>query len=102
MDLLCRPAADLGAAVQEHLHEPDDAGIVDLDAGIANRALGDGERKALQKRKVHVNVEPLGLIAGEAIGDALELLADRLKVLQALLETEVLEVVGAGLVTQEG
>jgi hypothetical protein len=46
-------------------------------------------------------VEPLRLEAGEAVGDGLELLADRLKVIQALVESEVLEIVGAELVTQE-
>src|SRR5215475_5294126 len=42
MDLLSRPAADVRAAVQEDLHQPDDAGLVDLDAGIAHRT--DGNR----------------------------------------------------------
>ena len=41
MDLLGRPAADVRAAVQENFHQPDDAGLVDLDAGIAHRAYGD-------------------------------------------------------------
>jgi hypothetical protein len=27
--------------VQENFHQPDDAGLVDLDAGIAHRAYGD-------------------------------------------------------------
>jgi hypothetical protein len=43
---------DVGAGVQEDLHEADDARLVDLDAGIAHRALGDGQRDALQERKV--------------------------------------------------
>src|SRR6516165_593577 len=42
MDLLSRPAADVRAAVQEDLHQPDDAGLVDLDAGIAHGT--DGNR----------------------------------------------------------
>jgi hypothetical protein len=29
------------AAVQENFRQPDDAGLVDLDAGIAHRAYGD-------------------------------------------------------------
>jgi hypothetical protein len=41
MDLLGRPAADVGAAVQENFQQRDDAGLVDLDAGIAHRAYGD-------------------------------------------------------------
>src|ERR1700730_3446433 len=61
MDLLGRPAAEVRAAVQEHYHQPDDAGLVDLDAGIAHRAYGDREGDALQQRKVDVNVEALRL-----------------------------------------
>jgi hypothetical protein len=56
---------------------------------------------ALQKRKVDVGVEPLRLEAGEPVGDGLKLLADRLKIIQALPESEVLEIIGAELVPQE-
>jgi hypothetical protein len=101
MDLLGRPATDVRAAVQENLHEADDARLMDLDAGIAHRAFADRQRYALQQRKVHVNVEPVGLVRGEAAGNGLERLPDRLEIVQALLETEVLEVVGAELIAQE-
>jgi hypothetical protein len=30
------PAVDVGTAVQEDFHQPDDARLVDLDAGIAH------------------------------------------------------------------
>src|ERR1700740_3517574 len=101
MDLLGRPAADVCAAVQEDLHEADDERLMDLDAGIAPRAFGDRQREALQQRKVHVNVEALGWVGGEAAGDGLERLPDRLEIFQALLETEVPDVVGAELIAQE-
>src|SRR6516164_4026260 len=78
MDLLGRPASDLRAAVQEDFHQPDDARLVDLDAGIAHRADGNRQGNALQQRKVPVNVEPLGLVRGEAAGDGLELLPDHI------------------------
>ena len=48
-----------------------------------------------------MNVEPLGLVRCEAAGDGLELLPDRIEIVQALLETEVPEVVGAELIAQE-
>ena len=64
MDLLGRPAADARAAVQENFRQPDDGGLVDLDAGIAHRAYGDRQGDALQQRKVDVNVEPLRLEGG--------------------------------------
>src|SRR6202040_3592224 len=38
-DLLGAPAADVTAAMQEHFEQADDAGVVDLDAGIADHAL---------------------------------------------------------------
>ena len=101
VDLLGRPAADVRARVHEDLQQPDDAGLMDLDAGMAHRALGDRQGDALQKGKVDVGVQPLRLIRGEAAGDGLELFTDRLQVVQALLETEVLEIVGAELVAQE-
>ena len=101
MDLRGRPSADVRAAVQEDVHEADDARLMDLDTGIAHQAFGDRQRDALRQRKVHVNVEPLGLVRGEATGDGLELLPYRLEIVQALLETEVPEVVGAELIAQE-
>ena len=42
MDFLRRPTADVCAAMQEHLKEADDACILDFDAGIRDRADGDG------------------------------------------------------------
>ena len=72
MDLLGGPAADLSAAMQEDLEQADDARLVDLDAGITDRADGDRQGEALQQREVDVDVEPLRLEAGEAIGDRLE------------------------------
>jgi hypothetical protein len=35
--------------------------VVDFDTGIADRPDGDRQGDALQERKVHVDVEPLGL-----------------------------------------
>jgi hypothetical protein len=42
-----------------------------------------------------VNVEPLGLAAGEVAGDDFEGLADGVEIVQSLFEAEVVEVVGA-------
>ena len=76
VDLLGGPAADMTAAMQEDFKEADDARVVDLDAGIADRADGDRQGEALQEREVDVDVEPLRLETGEAGGDGLEALAD--------------------------
>jgi len=59
VDVLGGPAADLTTAVQEDLEESDDAGVVDLDAGIADCADSDWKGEALQQREVDVDVEPL-------------------------------------------
>jgi len=48
MDLLGCPAADVSAAMEENLAQADDARIVDFDAGIADRADGDGQSNPLQ------------------------------------------------------
>src|SRR5580700_1134523 len=101
VDVLGRPAADMTAAMQD-FEEADDARVVDLDAGIAHRADGDRKSKALQQRKVDMDIEPLRLEAGKAIGDGLETLADGIEMVQSLFETEIGEVVGDQLVAQEG
>src|ERR1700722_19053337 len=93
VDVLGRPAADMTAAMQEDFEEADDARVVDLDPGIADRADGDRQGEALQKRKVDVDIEPLRLEAGKAIGDGLEALADGIEMVQSLFEPEVGEVV---------
>src|SRR5467141_2780939 len=102
VDLLGGPAADMTAAVQEDFKQADDARVVDLDPGIADRADGDWQGEALQQRKVDVDIEPLRLEAGKAIGDGLETLADGIEMVQSLFEPEVGEVVGDQLVAQEG
>ena len=49
VDLLGGPAADVAAAMQEDFKEADDARVVDLDAGIADRADGNRQGEALQQ-----------------------------------------------------
>ena len=58
VDVLAGPAADLTAAMEQRFEQADDAGVVDLDAGIADRADGDRQGEALQQREVDVDVEP--------------------------------------------
>ena len=101
VDFLRGPAADVSAAMQQNLEEPNDSPVVDFDAGIADRTDGDRQRNPLQKREVDVNVEPLGLKASEAAGDDFEGLADGVEIVQSLFEAEVVEVVGAELIAQE-
>src|SRR6266478_278163 len=102
VDLLGGPAANMAAAMEEDFEQADDAGVVDLDPGVAHRADGDGQGEALQQRKVDVDIEPLRLETGEAGGDGLEALANGIEMVQSLLKTEVGEVVGDQFVAQEG
>src|ERR1041384_6913771 len=94
------PAADGSATVQEHLQEPDDSGVVDLDSGIADRTDVHGQSQFLQQRKIHVHVEALRLETGKAVGDGLESFPHSIQMIQSLLQTEVTQVVGAKFVAQ--
>ena len=94
VDLLGGPATDVAAAVQEGLEEADDARIMQLDTGIADRADGDGEGETLRQLEVDMDIEPLCLAAGEAICDGLEPLAHGMEMIQSLPEMEIGEVVG--------
>src|SRR5258708_17262978 len=89
VDVLGRAAAEMTAAMQEDFEQADDARVVDLDPGIAHRADGDRKSKALQQRKVAMDIEPLRLEAGKAIGDGLETLADGIEMGQSLFKTEL-------------
>ena len=84
-DLLGWPPGDLVAAVQQHFQQADDAGVLDLTAGMANGADGEGHSDALEQWEVDVHVQPLGLEGGEAVGDGQESLPDRREVIQPLL-----------------
>ena len=61
MDVFGSPATHRCAAVQQNLHQADHAGVVDFDAGKLRGSDGDGQSQTLQKRKIDVDVEALGL-----------------------------------------
>ena len=79
VDLPSRPAADVGASMLENLEQADDTGVVDFDAGIADRPNGNWQGDALQERKVHVDIEPLSLEARKPVDNRLELVTDLAK-----------------------
>ena len=95
-------AANLSAAMQQDFEEADDAAVMNLDGGIANRADGDRQGEALQQREVDMDVEPLRLEGSEAASEVLEALAHHLKVVQSLLAAEIGEIFGNQLAAQEG
>ncbi len=51
VNLFGGPAADGTAVMQENLQQPDDPQVVDFDAGITDRADGDGQGDPLQQRE---------------------------------------------------
>src|SRR5215831_3774428 len=83
VNLLAGRAADRVTAMQKDLHEPDDPRVMESDAGIADRADGDGESDPLQQGKVDVHVEALRLKVGKAVCDGLKLFAHGVEVIQA-------------------
>ena len=93
VDLPGGGAADGVAAVQENFHQADDPRVMDLDAGIADCAYGNGQGETLQQREVDVHIQRLGLKAGKAVGDDLKLLAHLVEVIQSLPEAEIIQIV---------
>jgi len=87
--------------MQENLHQPNDACVVDFDSGIANQADGDRQGQPLQQREIHMNVERLSLEAGEVVGDGVEPFAYGVQVIESFLQAEVAQVVGAKLVAEK-
>ena len=49
MDFFGGPTANGVQPCSKNLEQADDAGVVDLDSGIANRADGNGQGQALQQ-----------------------------------------------------
>lgn len=76
------PAVDPRAAVEEHLHQPEHAGVVHLDPGDPGASGGDWEGEALKQGELDVNIERGGLEGGEAVGHGGERLSDRVEVVE--------------------
>jgi hypothetical protein len=83
VDLFGSPTANGTAVMQRHFEQADDPGVLDFDAGIADRADGDGQGDPLQRREVHMDVEALRLEAGEPVRDGLEPFADGIEMIEA-------------------
>src|SRR5215218_10022465 len=98
MDLPGSPTADRRAAMEQDFHQPDHACVVDLDAGKFGAPHSDRQRQSLQERELDVDVQALCLKSGEAIRDRQELLAYSSQVIQAFLQSEIFQIVGADLI----
>src|SRR6516225_8159493 len=67
VDLAGAPAPELGTTVEQHFHQTEHAGVVDLDAGDFAVSCGNRESQALEQWEVDVDVESLGLEGSETI-----------------------------------
>ena len=101
MDIAGTPAQDSGAAMQQHLHQAQHAGIVEFDAGGFMLAGGNGQGQALEEGELDVDVERLGLESREAVGDGTEDSAHLVEMVEALGEPEIPEIVAERLQPQE-
>ncbi len=102
VQLVCPPGGDAGAGMNHELHESDQASVVKLDARDTGATADHGQSNALKQCKVHVDIEGLCLEGGEAVSDSLEGVAHSGQVIQAFVEEEVFEIVGAKLIAEEG
>jgi len=101
MNLSCGPAADRVAAVQEHLQQADDPGVMEFDSGIADRTDSHGQSQPLQQGKVHRDMEAWSLETGEAVRDDLKPVPHGVEMIKPFLQAEVPQIVGAQFVAQE-
>jgi len=102
MDIAGTPAQDSGAAMQQHLHQAQHAGIVEFDAWGFMLAGGNGQGQALEEGEIDVDVERLGLEGREAVGDGAEDSTHLVEMVEALGEPEIPEIVAERLQPQEG
>ena len=69
MEITGSPSGDAGAGMNEHFHEADQAGIVDLDPCDFGMTRNDGESDPLEQREIDVDLKGLALKRGEAVDD---------------------------------
>src|SRR5260370_16669525 len=93
VDLGGAPSSKAASSMEENFHQPDHAGVLDLDAREFDGAYLDGEGQALQEREIHVDIEPVRLVSGEVIGDSQEALAHPCQSIDPLFNPELSHVV---------
>jgi hypothetical protein len=88
--------------MKQDLHQPEHAGIVDLDARSLGGPRRDGFGQALEDGEVHVHVKEVRLDPGETIGDVDEFPTERGELLQPFVQAKILHPVDADLDPKEG
>lgn len=96
------PSGDTGAGMDEHLHEADQAGMVDFDPCDFGMAGNNREGQTLEQREIHMDLEGLRLKGGETVSDGKEMGTYRCQMLDSFFKEEVLEVIATEFDSQEG
>jgi hypothetical protein len=69
MEITSSPGGDAGAGMHQHLHEANQAGIVDLDPCDFGMTRNDRESHPLEQREIDVDLKGSRLKGGEAVDD---------------------------------
>jgi hypothetical protein len=101
MDVGGAPSGHLSAAMEQHFHQPNHAGVVDLDSGNFAFARHNRQGQALEQSEIHMHVEGLSLESREAVSDLTEDLTHRGEVIESFLQMKVSEVVAAHFGSEE-
>jgi len=101
MNLGGAPSGHLSAAMEQNFHQPNHAGVVDLDPWDFAFACYHRQGQALEKSEVDMHVEGLSLESRETVSDLTEDLTHRGEVIERFLQMKVGEVVAAHFASEE-
>ena len=101
MDLGGAPSGHLSAAMEQNFHQPNHAGVVDLDPWDFAFARYYGQGQALEQSEIDMHVEGLSLESTVTVGDLTEHLAHNGEVLKRFLQMKVREVIAAHFTSEE-
>src|SRR4030095_2655846 len=102
MNLGGAPSRHLSAAVEQNFHQPNHAGVVELNAGNFAFACHHRQGQALEQSEVHMHGEGVSLESRKAVSDLTEDLTHRGEVIERFLQMKVSEVVAAYFASEEG
>ena len=101
MDLCRAPARHLFAAMEQHFHQSNHTGVMDLDPWDFAFARHDGQGQALEQSEVDMHVEGLSLESRVTVRNLTENLTHSGEVIERFLQMKVSEVVAAHFASEE-
>jgi hypothetical protein len=96
------PAGELRSAVQQDLHQAQQARVLDLDARDFRVARRCGLGQLLKQGEVDMDVEEVGFEGGQPIGHDHQFVTERRQLLEPLVQPEILEPIDADFDAEEG